>query len=256
MRASTASPHASNGQVTDHGELSSRVLRLLRERFDSWCAIEVLNGATDGDIYVFGGTIRRGLFHDKLSGDIDIMVPNGDDRAIDALDALKVPFVLNSNGHRRYRWNSLQIDIFQPREFFRGFEDVESALCFFDLRINALSLHLRSGHILDPFHLVSRTPVTDPGINWSRWRETFPLNVVVLAIRLTKIMHEISELTISTTDGHRLLNEVVPRIRECDWGGVQQRFPAGKQAFLQIFRTKVLDRIRATASDKETRHGR
>jgi hypothetical protein len=260
MTPYTVNPQTSDMRVTDHGELSSRARRLLMERFDSSCAIEVLNRATDGDICVFGGTIRRALFHDKMSGDIDIMVPNGDDRAINKLDALKVPFVLNSNNHRRYRWNSLQIDIFQPREFFCGFEDVEKALCFFDLRINALSLHLRSGRILDPFHVVSQTPVTDPGINWTRWGETSPLNVVVLAIRLAKIMHEIPELTISTTDADRLLTEVVPRIRECDWMEVQERFPLGKQVFLQVFGTRVLDRTRAArpiavpASLSHTRH--
>jgi hypothetical protein len=251
MRPPNGNQGARNEQAIDHSELFSRVIRLLTDRFDSCCAIDFLNRATNGEIYVFGGALRRGLFGDKLSGDVDIMVPNGDDRATSALDSLKVPFVLNSQKLRRYRWNSLQIDLFQPREFFRGFEDVETALSFFDLKINALSLHLRSRRIVDPFYIVSQVPVTDPGINWARWTEMSALNVVILAIRLAKIMHEVSRLTISTADAHRLLTEVVPRIRECDWAEVQQRFPPGKDAFLRVFASNVLSRVDPTVPDRQ-----
>lgn len=244
---------ASSEQGTERGDLSSRVLRNLMERFDSRCAIEVLERATGGEIYVCGGTIRRALFGDKLSGDVDIMIPNGDDRAIEALDALKIPFNLNSHHHRRYRWNILQIELFQPREFFHGFKDVATALSYFDLRINALSLHLGSGHILDPFQVQSQTPVSDPGINWPRWAEMSLLHVVVLAIRLAKVMHEVPSLTLSTHDADRLLTEVVPRIRECDWSDVCQRFPQGKDKFLQVFSTTVLGRVRLIESDRGSR---
>jgi hypothetical protein len=245
VRTPIQNVHAANEQADYQSDLSSRVQELLAKRFDSYWAIKALQHATGGEIYIFGGAVRRGLFGDKLSGDIDIMVPNGDDRAFEAFDSLKVPFVRNSQDLHRYRWNSLQIDLFQPREFFRGFEDVESALRFFDLKINALSLHLRSGRILDPFEMVSARPVTDPGINWSRWMEMSPLHVVILAIRLAKIMHELPQLTISLRDAKQLTNEVLPRIRECDWKQVRQRFPTGKDAFLEVFTAKVLGRVRA-----------
>ncbi len=250
MSPSAVRLQKSHEQVTTHDDLSCRVRRNLTERLDSCRAIETLCRATDGEIFLFGGAIRRGLFGDKLSGDIDIMVPNGDDRATDALDSLKVPFVLNSQRHRRYHWNLLQIDVLQPREFYSGFENVESALCYFDLRINALSLHLRSGRILDPFQIVSQTPLTDPGINWPRWFEMSPLDVVVLAIRLVKIMHEVPALTISAHDARRMSNEVVPRILECNWDDVQQRFPEGKCAFLQAFTAKVLGRTQSIRPDR------
>ena len=253
MITPTRNPQAFSEQATSHASLSSRVRRLLMERFDASCAIEVLTRATGGEIYVVGGAVRRGLLGDRLSGDLDIMIPNGDDRAFQALDGLKVPFVRNSHGHHRYRWSSLQIDVFQPREFFHGFEDVETALGFFDLRINALALHLRSGCILDPFHLVSPTPVTDPGINWPRWTGMSPLNVVVLAIRLAKIMHETPELTVSALDALRLRTEVVPRIRECDWSDAQQRFPQGREEFLRVFDATVLGPVRVRESDRRCR---
>jgi hypothetical protein len=229
-------------QATTHSELLRRVQRLLMERFDSRTAISFLDRATEGEIYIVGGALRRALFGDRLSGDVDIMVPNGDPRAFEALKALKVPFVRNSNRHHRYRWNSLQIDLYQPGEFFRGFQDVEAALCFFDLKINALSLHLRTSRVLDPFRVISTKPVTDPGINWTRWMEMSPLNIVVLAMRLAKIMHELQGLTLSPLDEQRLLADVVPAIRECDWRTVQQRFPQGKAAFLEVFKTTVLER--------------
>jgi hypothetical protein len=232
-----------NRRPIGYSELSVLALKLLFGRFDSAQAIDTLGRATNGELYIFGGAIRRALFNDKSSGDIDIMAPNGDDRAINALDGLGIPFVLNSQKLRRYRWNSLQIDIFQPREFFGGFSKVEEALSYFDLRINALSLHLHSGQILDPFGIVPRTPITDPGINWPRWREMSSLQVVVLAIRLAKIMYEISDLMISTTDAQCLVTAVLPEIYKCNWATVQQRFPAGKEMFLTFFTRTVLDRV-------------
>src|SRR5882672_6619811 len=82
-------------------KLSSRVRRLLRERFDANYAIEFLSDATAGDMYVCGGVLRRGLLGDRILGDIDIMIPNGDARALDALDRLNVPYVLNRQRHRK-----------------------------------------------------------------------------------------------------------------------------------------------------------
>jgi hypothetical protein len=209
-----------------------------------------LNRATGGEIYVVGGTIRRCLFGDKLPSDVDIMVPNGDFRATAALEGLQIPLMLKNPNLRRYRWNALQIDLFEPRELFGGFEDVESALRFFDLKINALALHLRSGRVLDPFHIVSQKLITDPGIIWDRWTEMSPSNEVILAIRLAKIMQEMAQLTISREDAHRLKTEVVPRIRECDWREMTQRFPPGKDVFLELFTTSVLDRVCPVAGDR------
>jgi hypothetical protein len=249
MKTPMQTLHPSNEQLSSHADLSARVRELLRERFDSYCAIQSISRATGGEIYIFGGTLRRAMFGDKLSGDVDIMVPNGDNRAFELLDSLKVPFVLNSQNLHRYRWNSLQIDLFQPREFFHGFQNVEAALQFFDLRINALALHICSGRILDPFDIVSARPILDPGIIWSTWIALPAFRVVILAIRLMKIMHELPGLTISVGDAYRLRKEVVPLIRDIEWTEVQQRFPRGKDIFLRLFTKKVLNRVRTAQND-------
>lgn len=69
-------------------------------------------------------------------------------------------------------------------------------------------------------------------------------NVAVLAIRLTKIMHELPNLTISKEDASRLLTDVIPAIQKTSWTGLQTRYPAGKDAFLRLFGTLVAQRLR------------
>lgn len=242
MGARNPNPILAHQPLAAETRLASRVRQMLTERFDASCVIDVLSRATRGESFVCGGTIRRGLFGGSLSGDLDVVVPNGDDRAVAALLDLNVPFVLNSNHHRRYRWGSLQIDIFQPREFFCGFDDIEEAVRFFDLKVNALALHLGSGCILDPFRILSQEELSDPGINWPRWSEMSSLNVVVLAIRLAKVMHETPTFIIPPPDADRLRCEVLPLVRDCDWADVHQRFPQGKNEFLRLFTSKVLMR--------------
>jgi hypothetical protein len=221
-------------------QIADRVLKRLREKFDASCALDTVDCATDGEIYVYGGVLRRAVFSDAHCGDLDLMVPNGDDRAFETLNALRVPFRLNRSGHHRYRWNNLQIDVLQPREFYGGFEDVEAFLSFFDLKINALALHLRSQRIIDPFKVLVRENPKDPGINWRRWDKMPAFELVILAIRLLKIMHEIPSLRISLTDADRLQEDVLPKISEYDWANLYDRFPRGKQAFLQMFGETVL----------------
>ena len=217
-----------------------RTRERLEEALDSSCAITTLNYATGGDIYVFGGTVRRVVFRDSRSGDLDLMVPNGDDRAFEALNKLRVPFQLNRQGHHRYCWNRLQIDVLQPREFYGGFHNVNAALRFFDLRINALALHLRSHKIIDPFRVLEQDQVSNPGINWCRWNQMSLLELAILAIRLLKIMHEIPQLRIPAPDVERLEHDVVPQIQRCDWSNLYDRFPRGKHEFLRMFNDTVL----------------
>jgi hypothetical protein len=226
--------------------LAGRVLAFLNSRFDHHGAITAILGATKGDAYLFGGTLRRQLFGES-GGDLDIMVPNGDDRAFIAMAALGVPAGVNSQGLRRYKWGSVQIDMFQPREFFSGFEDVESALRFFDLRINALALHFSTQRILDPFAVIPMGAANDPGINWPQWTSVGALHTVKLAIRLAKLMYEVPSLTISAQDAHRLRQVVVPRLETCDWDDVRDRFPSGKAVFLDSFDASVLKRARLAA---------
>jgi len=235
---------ASLKQTVVPKRLVCRVLHRLRRCFDARGVLDMLEHATGGEFYIFGGTVRRVLFGDTRSGDLDLMVPNGGSRAFEALNALQVPVELNRSGHHRYHWNALQIDVFQPREFYRGFQDVDAALRFFDLRINALAVHPRTGLILDPFDVLLQSTVSDPGINWCRWDEMHLLDLTVLAIRLLKIMYETPTLTISRADSLRLEEDVLPRIRRVEWDQVRQRFPLGKEVFFEMFEINVLRRAR------------
>jgi hypothetical protein len=198
--------------------------------------------------------LRRVLFNDLLSGDLDVMVPNGDDRAFHTLNRLHVPFEFNRQGHHRYRWNNLQIDLLQPEEFYAGFQDVEASLSFFDLKINALAFHMKSRQLIDPFKVLRQSRVLDPGINWGRWSEMPPFELAILAIRLLKIMHEIPGLGIPTADKERLRHVVLPKIRECDWSNLYNRFPRGKQVFLRMFNTTVIEH--RTTYEGERRNSR
>ena len=96
-RARSVTPQVE--RLAGRSQLSSRVRLLVRERFDAACAIDAPEQATGGDFYLCGGAIRRALLGDRLSGDLDIIIPNGDGRAINTLDELGVPFVLNSQRH-------------------------------------------------------------------------------------------------------------------------------------------------------------
>lgn len=225
----------------EDGGLASRVLGDLRRSFDASCVVDRLVEATDGEAYLFGGTLRRGLFGDAHSGDLDVMVPNGDNRIFRALRKLGVPFVLNRQRHHRYRWNRQQIDVLQPREFYAGFPTIEGALGFFDLRVNALALHLASRRILDPFGITSsRMPPSDVGINWRRWCAMPDVELAILAIRLLRIVHETPGSAVGRADALRLQREVLPRLQGCDWRPVHQRFPLGKSAFMDVFVRNVV----------------
>src|SRR5258708_16252367 len=95
-------PPRQDGKASSHQELSSRVRRILAERFDSSSAIEALENATGGDMYVSGGAVRRALFCDKLSGDVDIMVPNEDSRAFAQLPPPKAHLTFHTYNHIPY----------------------------------------------------------------------------------------------------------------------------------------------------------
>jgi hypothetical protein len=238
------SPSSTSDQPVADSSTRIRLLQQLQKRFDNYCILDALISATGGDFYIFGGTLRRALCEREQYGDLDVMVPNGDLRVFKALDALRVPFQFNRQGHHRYRWNGQQIDAFQPIEFYRGFSDVEGALRYFDLKINSLAFHVSSGRIIDPFAILDSTAPRDPGINWSRWDEMPVVELCVLVIRLLRIIHETPMLAIPKPDAERLRSEILPQVASSDWSPVHGRFPTGKEAFLELFERKVLSQAK------------
>src|SRR5690349_7001600 len=114
-----------NALMLKNHNLTTELLDAVADRLDCRCAIEFLTEVTGGHFYLFGGAVRRLLLGDEICNDIDVMIPNGDDRAINALDRIGVPYRPNSHNHRRYRWNYLEIDMLQPRSFYSGFCTVD-----------------------------------------------------------------------------------------------------------------------------------
>lgn len=215
--------------------LSREVLSYFYGGFDSGCALTALDEACQGECYIVGGGVRDVALGAPRSGDLDVMVPNGDRRAYERLDALGVPFTLNSHGNRRYRWNRLQLDVFEPRQFYSGFSTIETALAFFDLRINAIAVRLGSGSVLDPIGGMDHIGRRSVGINWARWNAMPPPELAVLLIRLARVLADVKTLTVPLEDVDGLVKHVVPAVADLDWAAFRARFPVGKSAFLERF---------------------
>ena len=214
--------------------LSNRVLSHFKSDFDSSYALSTLIEACSGDCYLVGGAIRDVACGVAGCGDLDVVVPNDDHRAYKALELLGVPFELNSHGNPRYRWNRLQLDVFEPKNFFSGFSTVQDALGFFDLRINALAIHLGSGALLDPIKGFECLDQSRVGINWPRWDAMPSEEIMVLLIRLVRVLHDVRVLRLERQDANRLLEEVIPRVIDLDWHSFEHRFPPGKDRFFGL----------------------
>jgi hypothetical protein len=241
---SVASVHSISEQ-----RFATGLLDRLHANFDARCALEELIRATNGEFYVLGGTSRRAVLQQGSSGDLDLMVPNGDHRAFKCLDALRVPFILNRHRHRRYSWNTLQMDIFQPQTFYKGFENVEDVLRYFDLRVNAIALHLGTQKVIDPFSILPHHPVDNPGVNWPRWNEMGQPDLTILSLRLLRIMYESPAFVLPIDDVDRLREVVMPQLACMDWDLVRDRFPPGRSMFLRRFETIVLQRVKSSATE-------
>jgi hypothetical protein len=202
--------------------------------FDANLALEQLISVCSGDLYIFGGCVRDAALGRPRGGDLDIMVPNGDRRAFNELDRLGLRYILNSQNHRRYFWNRLQIDIFEPKDFFVGFSDVEKAVSYFDLKMNALAVHSATEQLINPVDGLRFLEERNPGINWSRWESAKPVDLAILIIRLTRLFYDIPELILPINDVLRVQEEFLPRLEDIDWKDVQNRFPLGKRRFVEL----------------------
>ncbi len=214
----------------------SAVLKRIQESFDASFAIKIASQATNGDFYIYGGTLRRVLLDDPRDGDLDLVVKDGDHRIYNAYKQLGLDFSRNSNNHHRYRWNKLQIDICSPSEFFAGYSDVGNMLSAVDLKINSLALHVGSRAIIDPFGLVTSDSLPDIGINWSLWDPVRGDQLSLLLVRLIRIMYEFPDLILSVNDRRKLQSTILPLLRQASWDHMIDRFPAGKEAFLGTIR--------------------
>ena len=232
---------------------SERVMESLSSNCELQALLHQIEDASCGDVYIFGGTIRQALLGHYGSGDLDLMVPNGDNRVFSRLKELGVPYTLNRRRHRRYFWAGKQIDINQPREWRDDLLDIEATLRHFDLRINSLAIHLGARTVIDPYQMRTFDYITDPGINWKRWNDMPARELAILVIRLRNIMREWPELSISRNDECVLRTAILPICMSIDWEYVSERFPHGKHVFAKVFERDVL---RKAFRDLEVREQR
>ena len=94
--------------VRRHDELVRRVMSRLRATPQLETLIADLSETTDGELFVFGGTVRRALLGSVRGSDVDLMAPNGDERVFRHLAYLSTPHTLNRRGHRRFRTAGIQ----------------------------------------------------------------------------------------------------------------------------------------------------
>jgi hypothetical protein len=245
-------PHPARPQPPDF--IADALLAVARRDFDAGGALSYLSRICEGDLFLFGGCVRNVVLGHEHIGDLDVMVPNGDRRAFDGLDRLKVPYGYSSQGHRRYRWNRLQIDIFEPKDFFCGFDDVSGAVAYFDLYINALAVHVDTREVIDPLHTLGRPNMHNVGINWKRWATCDQENLAILLIRLARILHDFRELHVSHVDAKRIRAEVIPVVSDLDWSVVSNRFPLGRTVFLDTLEC-LMDRSPGAYLDDLSRAG-
>lgn len=211
------------------------VFKRIHDSFDANFAVDTAISATDGDFYIYGGTLRRVLLNDPRDGDLDIAIADGDTRIYDAYSRLGLGFARNSNNHHRYRWNKLQIDICSPCEFFSGYDGIDSMLQNVDLKLNSIALHVGSKRLIDPFGLVTSQFMHDVSVNWALWDKTEGDQLSLLVVRLVRILYEFPDLSVSDFDRNKLISNILPSIQQARWDRMIGRFPAGKETFLKIF---------------------
>jgi len=225
--------------------VATQVLAFLKQDFDTSFALRFMEEASESHFYIFGGAVRNIAAGMRRVVDLDVMVDNSDNRIFNALDRLSVPFCLNSQGHRRYKWNRLQIDIFEPKDFFVGFPSVEQALSFFDLRINALAIQVDTQELIDPISGLACLNNSEVGINWHRWNNSSTEESLVLLIRLARILTDIPKLCLSKYEVDTLEKCILPKVYDQSWHTVHNRFPLGKTEFFSFFEDLISKRTLA-----------
>lgn len=213
-----------------------------------------LREISNGDVFVFGGAIRRAVNSSQALGDLDVLIHNSNTSAVRALLNSDSRHSYNRQGHHRFKTFNEQIDIFRPEEFYSGFHSVESAVKFFDFRISALAVCIDTGRLIDPYDVLDRYPFRNPEINWARWEKMPATELCVLAIRLVKIMREIPEMRIPKNDVDRLIDEVRPIIRSPSQRPFWGKYPFGADIFFTEFDRTINFRSAQSPKSLVTEH--
>lgn len=201
---------------------------------DAKVALNAIEAACDGDAYLVGGAIRDSILGSSGLRDLDIVIPENDQRVFDALDGVGATYTFNRRGMRRYRLGELQMDLIEPSKFYRGLSSLDSILRFFDLRINALGLHLSSNIILDPLKGHECYKRSEVGINWPRWNSSLMNRDEqwLLLLRLVRVTERYPALVVESTSKAQL-QKFTSKLEGTTWDWAATRFPPGEEILIK-----------------------
>lgn len=222
------------------------VRNYIEQNFDAKWALATIEEACEGACYLVGGSLRDSFLRPEANfGDLDIVFEHGDTRIHEALDRMGVPYTLNRRNNRRYTWNRLTIDLFEPATFYTGHTTIESVLSFFDLRINALALHLGQNTILDPLGGRSCLERSEVGINIPRWNspQMQTDEQWLLLLRLIRVLHHSPKLRLTNIEA-AFLHERLNQLKDTDWNMRTDKFPLGTIPLQQVIRKTIVQRTR------------
>ncbi|MCC6563617.1 hypothetical protein IT087_01875, partial [Candidatus Uhrbacteria bacterium] len=180
------------------------------------------------------GAIRDAILDRGELHDLDIVIRENDQRVFQSLDSLGASYEFNRRGMRRYRLGKLQIDLIEPSKFYKGLSSIESILNFFDLKINALGLHLGSNIILDPLNGRECFQRSEVGINWPRWGSSQMTHDEqwLLLLRLVRIIERYPGLSVESTSMEQLRG-FVATLEGTTWNWATTRFPSGEALLIR-----------------------
>lgn len=214
--------------------MGNSIRQFVERNLDAKRALETIGSACDGECYLVGGAIRDSIVGSGELRDLDIVIRENDQRVFQALDAIGATFKFNRRGMRRYRCGELQMDLIEPSKFYQGLSTIDEILGFFDLKINALGLHLATNAILDPLGGRDCYIRSEAGINWHRWDSSqMTLDERwLLLLRLVRLVERYPAFHIETESRDRL-EVFISKLEDTVWDWCDKRFPPGEAILLE-----------------------
>lgn len=207
---------------------------------DAKSALEAIDAASRGECWLVGGSIRDAILGASELRDLDIVIRENDQEVFQSLDRLGSTYEFNRRGMRRYRVGGLLIDLIEPSKFYRGLSTIESILCFFDLKINALGLHLGSNTVLDHLNGNECIQRHQVGINWHRWNSSQMTRDEqwLLLLRLVRIIERHPDLRVESPSVEPL-RRFVAQLDGSTWAWAATRFPPGEELLIRKVKSLI-----------------
>lgn len=214
------------------------IRREVERNLDAQHSLKVISTSCEGDCYLVGGAIRDAILKSGTLRDLDIVIFENDQRVFGSLDAIGATFEFNRRGMRRYRYGELQMDLIEPSKFYQGLSTIDEILGFFDLKINALGLHLGTNAIIDPLGSRECYADSEVGINWFRWDS--PQMTLderwLLLLRLVRLAERYPAFHVETESKERL-KVFISKLENTKWDWCDKRFPPGEAILLEKARS-------------------